>query len=194
MESTKLFIPILLGTVRQGRESEKVANLLVKHIANAHPELETELIDVRNLVLPQDDEGTQLAPRNQHWQETMLRADGLIIIAPEYNRGYPGSLKGAIDILLKEYIHKAVGVVGVSSGFVGGARGIESLLPVLREVGLVSTFTDLYFPRVQDSFNEDGSPKDEREYKHIDGFLEELTWMAQTLQWGRKNLPSKYHA
>jgi len=189
----KLFIPILLGTVRQGRESEKVATLIQAHILKNHLDLETTLIDPRNLVLPQDDEGTQLAPQNQHWQETMQRADGLIIVVPEYNRGYPGSLKGAIDILLKEYIHKPVGLVGVSSGFVGGARAVEALLPVLREVGLVTTFTDMYIPQVREVFNEDGSPKDEGIYKRIDGFLEELMWMGQTLQWGRNNVPSKYH-
>jgi len=188
-----LFIPILLGTVRQGRESEKVAKLIQAQIAAHHPEIATELVDPRELNLPMDDEGEDLAPKNQAWHETMLRADGLIIVTPEYNHAFPGSLKRALDVLLKEYIHKAVGLVGVSSGWAGGARVIESLVPVVRELGLAVTFTDLYFPRAQDAFLEDGTPKDEAVYGRIDGFLTELVWMGSTLRWGRENLPSKFH-
>ncbi len=192
-EQPRLFIPILLGTIRQGRESEKVAHLLLSYIQDHHPEIETQLFDPRTMDLPPDDEGTELAGRNPEWQSAILRADGLIIVSPEYNHGYPGSLKRALDVLLKEYIHKAVGLVGVSSGWAGGTRVIEALVPVMRELGLVVTFSDLYFPRAQDSFTEAGLPKDEGVYKRIDQFLEELTWMSKTLKWGRHNLPSKFY-
>jgi NAD(P)H-dependent FMN reductase len=53
---------------------------------------------------------------------TIERCDGLIIVTPEYNHGYPGLLKHALDMNLKEYIHKAVGICGVSAGPFGGAR------------------------------------------------------------------------
>jgi NAD(P)H-dependent FMN reductase len=192
-EQPRLFIPILLGTIRQGRESEKVARLILAHIQGHHPEIETRLFDPREMDLPSDDEGTELAGRNPEWQGAIARADGLIIVSPEYNHGYPGSLKRALDVLLKEYIHKAVGLVGVASGWSGGARVIEALVPVVRELGLAVTFTDLYFPRAQDSFTETGLPKDEGVYHRMDQFLEELIWMSRTLKWGRQNLPSKFH-
>jgi NAD(P)H-dependent FMN reductase len=193
MDTSKIFIPILLGTVRQGRESEKVAGLIHGYIVKNHPDIETELFDPRDMDLPSDDDGTALKSRNPAWQAAMQRADGLIIVAPEYNHGYPGSLKRALDVLLEEYIHKAVGLVGVSSGGMGGVRVVEALTPVVRELGLCVTFSDLYFPRAGDAFNDDGSPKDEAAYKHIDAFLTELSWMARTMKWGRENLPSKYH-
>ena len=190
--SSKLFIPILLGTVRQGRESEKVAKLILSHIQANHSEIESQLFDPRTMNLPNDNEGTDLADTNPQWRDAMARADGLIIVTPEYNHGYPGSLKRALDVLLKEYIHKAVGLVGVSSGWAGGVRVIENLLPVVRELGLVVSFSDLYFPRAQDSFSEDGSAKDLAILKRIDGFLEELVWLSTALKWGRENLKSKY--
>ena len=71
---------------------------------------------------------------------TVSRSDGLIIVTPEYNHGYPGLLKHALDMNLKEYIHKAVGICGVSAGPSGGARVTEALLPVMRELGLVTIF------------------------------------------------------
>ena len=42
----KLFIPIILGTVRNGRKSEFVARYLEKRVLE-HPEIETKLFDFR---------------------------------------------------------------------------------------------------------------------------------------------------
>jgi len=193
MEPSRLFIPILLGTVRQDRNSERVALLLLGTIQEKHPEVETKLIDIRALDLPHDDEGTDLTARNLDWQATMIRADGLIIVSPEYNHAFPGSLKRALDVLLKEYIHKAVGLCGVSAGWTGGVRAVEALVPVVRELGLAVTFTDLYFPIAGKSIEPDGTPHDQSVYQRIDDFMEELKWMATTLRWGRENLKSRYH-
>jgi len=191
--SRPLFIPILLGTVRQNRVSERVAKLLVNHIGSRHPEIQTELFDIRDMDLPHDDEGQDLASRNPEWRDAIIRADGLIIVTPEYNHAFPGSLKRALDVLLQEYIHKTVGLCGVSHGLFGGVRAIEALLHVVRELGLVATFTDLYFPKADSSISEDGVPADEGVHQKIDEFLEELAWMAETLRWGRENLKSRYH-
>ena len=89
----------------------------------------------------------------------MNRADALVLVAPEYNHGYPGLLKHVLDTNLKEYIHKAAGVVGVSAGIFGGARMIENLLPVLRELGLVAIFWDVNFNNVGTRFDDDGSAR-----------------------------------
>src|SRR5262249_59386748 len=84
------------------------------------------------------------------------RCDGLIIVTPEYNHGYAGLLKHALDMNLEEYIHKAVGICGVSAGSFGGARVIEALLPVMRELGLVTIFWDVNFGNVRSLFDEHG--------------------------------------
>jgi len=189
METKKLFIPILLGTVRKGRQSENVANLLLKKMEE-HPEIETKLFDPKEMDLPMDDEGgyTGLKEKNPEYRDAIVRADGLVVVSPEYNHGYPGSLKRALDILLKEYIHKAVGLVGVSAGGFGGVRVIEQLVQVVRELGLAVTFKDLYFSKVQDMFDESGNLTDESANERIDGFLTELVWMSKTMKWGRENL------
>lgn len=188
----KMFLPILLGTVRQGRESEKVARLLLER-AQAHPEIETRLFDPRDMKFPMNDEGQGLKKLNPEWRDAVIRCDGLILVAPEYNHGYPGSLKMALDMLLKEYIHKAVGLVGVSEGGFGGTRVIERLVGVVRELGLTVTFTDLNFSQVSRKFDAEGRLLDEAMNPRIDAFLAELIWMARTLCLGRANLPSRYH-
>ena len=119
----------------------------------------------------------------------MISADGIVIVAPEYNHGYPGVLKSILDVLLKEYIHKAVGLVGVSAGPWGGTRVIEAMVPVVRELGLAVTFTDLNFASVQDQFDDKDNIKDATTYnKRAQAFLDELVWMSAALAWGRANL------
>jgi NAD(P)H-dependent FMN reductase len=192
MADTKLFIPVLLGTVRKGNNSSKVANLIVEHIAK-NPEIETKLISPDRFTFPMNDEGQSLKTTNPEYTEIVTRADGFIIVFPEYNHGYPGSLKMMLDMALKEYIHKPVALCGVSIGMFGGSRGIENLVPVVRELGLAVTFSDLYFPKVGASFDESGKNKDEAALSRIDTAVNELVWMAKSLRWGRENLPSKHH-
>jgi NAD(P)H-dependent FMN reductase len=118
----------------------------------------------------------------------MNKADALVVVSPEYNHGYSGLLKHVLDSCLKEYIHKAVGIVGVSAGPFGGTRVIQNLLPVMREIGLVTIFWDVNFSSVQKVFTKDGELLDGSYIPRIDKFLKELIWMAKTLRQGREQI------
>lgn len=98
-------------------------------------------------------------------------------------------LKHVLDTNLKEYIHKAVGICGVSAGGLGGTRVIQNLLPVMRELGLVTIFWDGNFPSVHSLFDANGTLLDQAYLKRIDKFIKELVWMAQTLRYGREHIP-----
>ena len=186
MNSTRpLFIPVILGTSRQGRVSEHVARLLLGEVAK-RDSVETELIDIREVKLPIDDAGEAI--KDERFSATVMRADALIIVAPEYNHGYPGLLKHVLDSNLKEYIHKAVGICGVSAGPFGGTRVVESLLPVMRELGLVTIFWDGNFSSAQNLFDSDGNLLEQAYIRRIDKFLKELIWMAKVLRHGRENV------
>lgn len=180
-----LYVPVILGTPRKGRMSEHAARLVRARLAERSG-VETELIDVAALPIPVDDAGEQA--KDPSFSEQMNRADALVLVSPEYNHGYPGLLKHVLDTNLKEYIHKAVGVVGVSAGVFGGARMIQNLIPVLRELGLVTIFWDVNFTSVRDRFDEGGELVDESFLPRIDMFLDELCWMAETLRYGRANV------
>jgi NAD(P)H-dependent FMN reductase len=81
-----------------------------------------------------------------------------------------------------------VGICGVSAGPFGGARVIETLLPVMRELGLVTIFEDVNFGNVQEIFNEHGQLLDQSYVRRVDKFLNELIWMARVLRDGRENI------
>ena len=190
--NSKLFLPIVLGTNRKERKSLFVAEWLRGEMEK-RPEIETHLFDVKDFALPQDDYGTGIKDRFPEWRDAIIRADGLVIVTPEYNHGYPGALKSVLDLLLKEYIHKAVALVGVSSGTFGGARVIEALVPMVRELGLAVSFADLNFPKVEEKFDQNGALLDKAYERRVEGFLDELVWMSRALKWGRENVPSKHH-
>src|SRR6185295_4692287 len=114
----------------------------------------TEFIDIAQLNLPVDDAGEAI--KDARFSAAMERADAVVIVTPEYNRSFPGLLKHVLDSCLKEYVHKAAGIVGVSAGVFGGARVIEHFQPVLRELGLVSIFWDINFGRVGKVFDQNG--------------------------------------
>ncbi len=183
-----IFAPVILGTSRQGRASEYAAHFVVDHVAK-RPDVRTDLIDIRNIRLSIDDAGEAI--KDPRFSATVNEADALIFVVPEYNHSFPGLLKHVLDTNLKEYIHKAAGVCGVSAGPFGGARMIQSLLPVLRELGLVTIFWDVYFGSTGKLFDPaTGNITDPAYGGRLDKFLNELVWMARALRFGRENIPA----
>jgi NAD(P)H-dependent FMN reductase len=181
-----IVIAVILGTSRAGRRSEHAARFVFTELQK-RAGVTAEFVDIRNLKLALD--GPNEETRDAEWAALATRCDGFIIVSPEYNHGYPGLLKHALDLNLEEYIHKAVGLCGVSAGPFGGARVIEQLTQVVRELGLVVTFDDVNFSRVGDVFDEQGNLKAEEYVGRVAKFLNELLWMTRVLRYGRENIP-----
>jgi NAD(P)H-dependent FMN reductase len=186
--SRPIFAPVILGTSRQGRASEHAAGFVLDHVSK-RPEMRTELIDIRNIRLSIDDAGEAI--KDPKFSGTVNEADALIFVVPEYNHSFPGLLKHVLDTNLKEYIHKAAGVCGVSAGPFGGARMIQNFLPVLRELGMMTIFSDVYFGSAGKLFDQTtGKITDPAYAGRLDKFLNELVWMARVLRFGREKLLS----
>lgn len=184
-EARPLSIPVILGTTRKGRMSAHAARFVFGQLQKREG-ITSELIDIGELNLPIDDAGE--AVKDPRFSAAMERADAIVIVSPEYNHSFPGLLKHVLDSCLKEYIHKAAGIVGVSAGVFGGARTIEHFQPVLRELGLVSIFWDVNFGTVEKVFDSNGQLLDQAYVRRTDKFLNELIWMAKVLRYGRENI------
>jgi NAD(P)H-dependent FMN reductase len=183
-----MHITLLLGTNREGRQSEKAARFLKSHIEKKQ-DIELAYIDVKDFDLPREKYGRDIKADFSSFIDTVASTDALIIVTPEYNHGYPGVLKSVLDLLgTTECKHKPVLLAGVSSGMWGGTRVIESLLPVVRTLGFVATSVDINFPHIEDAFQDGGNPKNDILNEVADKAFEELLWMAKTLKWGRENV------
>lgn len=191
---SELTIAIIEGTVRQARESIKVARF-IEAVARNHPDfadVEFVFVDPQTLSFP--DDGNDEATRDPRYTEIVAKADGFLIVVPEYNHSIPSSLKRMLDSEFSLYTHKAVAFAGVSSGPWGGIRAIEALATTVRKMRLVSTFVDVQFPQVQDLFDDKGQIKDPAYPERVKRTLDELIWLAKTLKHGRENFPNKYHS
>lgn len=184
----KLVIAVLAGTTRVQRESIKAAHYMAA-VGRERDDVEIVFVDPVDFHFEGD--GNDPEGKDPKYTAIVARADAFLIVTPEYNHSFPGSLKRMLDSELAHYVHKPVAFAGASSGGWGGVRAIEALVVAVREMGLIATFTDMHFPRVQDAFAEDGSLKPElaeRYRKNTVKVYDELVWMARALKWGRENL------
>jgi len=164
-------IPVILGTSRLGRHSEKVARFMLSETEKAGHK--SEIIDVRDYPLTATD-NTEKSELAKKLESKITPADALIIVSPEYNSGYPGELKLMLDLLWEQYSKKPVGFCGVSSGMVGGARAVEQLRLVAIKLQMIPIFQALHFPKVQELFDEKGEIKDKAYHKNAESFLKNL--------------------
>ena len=184
--TTTLFIPVILGTVRQGRMSEPVARFVCEQVKQMSG-IDTQLVDIRDLPIPLDDAGPQA--QIPEFANVVRRADGYIIVTPEYNHGYPGLLKHVLDLNYKEYVHKAVGVCSVSVGAFGGVRVVESLLPSFKAFGLSPTVADFNITDVNDLVDENGLfMASDAHLRRFTQFMQQLVWLTTTLKYGREHV------
>lgn len=181
----KLYIPLILGTAREGNNSQKVARYILENIEKDN-DIECVLIEAGKEKEYRTTAPWQLKDAQPSLHDEFEKADAFIIISPEYNHGYPGELKILLDSMYDEYAHKPFGICGVSSGSFGGARVIEQLHQVVVALRGVPIGTNLLFSDVGDLFDDNGVIRDIEYNERIDLFVKELKWFARTLKNGRK--------
>lgn len=187
-------IAVLAGTTRAQRESIKAAHY-VADFARSLEGVEVIFVDPKDFNFPGD--GNDPEGKDPRYTEIVGHADAFFIVTPEYNHSFPGSLKRMLDSELQLYNHKPVALAGASDGNWGGTRAVESLVPAIRETGLVVMSWDIFFPYVDKMFNEDGSIKDEhreRYDRNLGKLFTELLWFARMLKKGRQELEAKGQA
>jgi NAD(P)H-dependent FMN reductase len=183
----KIVLAVIEGTTRVQRESIKAAKY-VAGLAAQLPNVEVIFVDPNDFELPGD--GNDPEGKDARYTAITERADAFFMVVPEYNHSFPGSLKRLVDSELANYNHKPVAFAGVSNGSWGGTRAVEALVPAVRETGLVVMSWDIYFPRVQDLFDDQHQMLAEhraRYDKNTAQLLEELLWFARLLKQGRRD-------
>lgn len=172
--NNKLNVPILLGTAREGRQSEKVAKFVLAEAQKYG--FDSQLVDTRDHLITATDKPKHDTP----WARIVKAAGGLIIVAPEYNHGYPGELKLLLDSLYTEYLDLPIGICGVSAGSIGGARMAMALEPVLVEIGARIVRPIILFPQVQNLFAADSQPTDPKIAEKLKLLFDNISKFART--------------
>jgi NAD(P)H-dependent FMN reductase len=155
-------IGLILGSTRQGRSSDKIAQALMESVKE-RTDVTVKILDLRDFGLPFLEGKVSPSSRKvitdpvvQHWADTVRSFDGFIVIVPEYNRGYPAVLKNALDSLYAEWKGKAIGFVGYSGSPSGAAKIIKDLEGIADELRMQSIATSIHIPSVWKAFDAQG--------------------------------------
>ena len=190
-----LKIAVVIGSTRQGRHTDKLAQWVAGSLKN---QAKVELLDLRDYPIPFLDEA--ISPRynperkpdeqTKKWLDKIVEFDGYVFVTPEYNRSTSAVLKNAIDVLGHEIDDKPVALVG--HGTSGGAQAIANLRMALPGVGAITVPQALFFnDRVSESFGDEGALNKEiadRPYgpqTALDAELQSLLWYAEALRTAR---------
>lgn len=178
-----LHIAIISSSVRTGRQSHRVA-LYFKKYLEENRIATTEILDLNKYNFPLFEERLKYlkspAAPVVDFADRIKSADGVIIITPEYNGGYPASLKNVIDLLYDEWHHKPVAISTVSDGNFGGSQVITSLQFSFWKMKALTVPAMFPVPDVSNSFDENGNLLNKQFFeKRTVNFIKELLWCIE---------------
>jgi len=176
-------IAIISSSVRTGRKSHRVA-LYFKHYLETNNIATADILDLKEYNFPLFDERLQFqknpAAATLDFAAKIKSADGIIIVTPEYNGGYPASLKNITDLLYDEWHRKPVAIATASGGVFGGTQVITSLQFSLWKIRAWTVPAMFPVSYVQDAFAEDGTPADKTAVDfRAANFITELLWCIE---------------
>ncbi|MFI2713350.1 NADPH-dependent FMN reductase [Micromonospora sp. NPDC018662] len=178
-------LAVITASVRPDRIGPTVTRWLLRHL-DRHPGTVVDHLDLADLDLPGDLSGGGDA---EQFTKRIDRADAFLVVTPEYNHGYPGPLKTAIDTAYAEWRAKPLGFVSYG-GASGGLRAVEQLRGVLAELHVATMRTGVMIPDVHAAFDEHGElRRPDRPAAGLAEMLRQLDWWAGTLRRGRAAHP-----
>lgn len=179
-------ISIISASVRNNRKSHRVV-LYFKDYLEKNNIANVKIIDLLAYNFPIFEERLRLIPNPSDsmisFANEVSNADGIIVVTPEYNGGYPASLKNVIDLLYAEWKRKPIAIATVSAGAFAGTQVITSLQFSLWKIGALTVPAMFPVATVEKTFNENGKPNEEEVInKRASVFVNELIWWIEAKQ------------
>ncbi|TGN50072.1 NAD(P)H-dependent oxidoreductase [Paracoccus liaowanqingii] len=109
--------------------------------------------------------------------DQLARADGLLLVSPEYNSGIPGVMKNVLDWMSRGpgqalFQGKPVAVIGASPGHFGTTHAQSHWLPVLRSLNTRPWFEGrLAVSKAGGLFDDEGNLTDPETRGKLSGFV-----------------------
>jgi NAD(P)H-dependent FMN reductase len=186
MESP-LHVAVITGSTREGRYGPNVTRWVLTQ-AQPRPDMVLDGIDLAGLDLPAV-YPQRLDHATQEFVDRIDRADGYVVVTPEYNHGYPAGLKQAIDLARFQWQAKPVAFVSYG-GFAGGLRAVEQLRQVFAELHAVTVRDTVSFHNYPELFDDVGELRDQQgPNAAAKVLLDRLAWWGRALRSARASTP-----
>jgi NAD(P)H-dependent FMN reductase len=189
-------IGVIVASVREGRRGEAFARWIAEQ-AGAREDTEVKVLDLRDWPLPAFGYGVHATGAERlyvdgslqwRWAERIHSLDGFIVVTPEYNRGYPGQLKNALDALYQAWNYKPVAFV-TYGGFAAGTRASNQLAQVALELKMVPVRDEVNLSLIGLAVDGRGFPSAELYAKKAQALVSELAFWTDLLKTGRERRP-----
>lgn len=176
-------IAIISASVRDGRKSHNVALHLQKTLLATSNTV--DLLDLREFDFPLFHERLKFMKEPPvkvvEFAERIRKAEGVIIVTPEYNGSFPASLKNVVDLLTDDWKGKPVSICTASGGAFAGTQVMVELLFPLWKIKAWVVPSSMQVPKVQEQFSEDGTVLMDQEgwERRTQLFLNNLGWAME---------------
>ncbi|MGY6501589.1 MAG: NADPH-dependent FMN reductase [Acidimicrobiales bacterium] len=181
--STPLRLALVTGSTREGRFGPVVADWFAGEV-DRRSDLALDRIDLAHVDLPLH-LTSDLSPTARAFLSSIDAADAVVVVTPEYNHGYPASLKQALDLGREEWARKPVGLVSYGARS-GGIRAAEQLRQVFPEFEATTIRESIALVNAWSQFDDTGRPLDPQGLRvAADAMLDQLTWWAGALSTAR---------
>lgn len=180
MSQDRIRTAVIVGSTREGRFGDTVARWFVGRAA-LNEAIDIDLIDLAdtNLSAILSDVPT---PEVEAMTSRLADADAFVMVTPEYNHGYPASLKFALDSAREEWMAKPASFVSYG-GIAGGLRSVEQLRQVCAELHMVSIRDCVSLHNCHGLFDEAGLLKEPSgPDAAVKAMLDQLVWWATALR------------
>ncbi|MEM6629603.1 MAG: NAD(P)H-dependent oxidoreductase [Bacteroidota bacterium] len=192
MVQSEIHIAIIIGSVREGRQTDKIAYYLHNQLS-LQVDTQAQLWDLAEEPLPiltqkwrKIESPPTVFPRMSNFLD---QADGIIFCSPEYHGSYTGVLKNAVDHFWNEFKRKPIGVVSTGSGYYGGLNASSEMQQLILSLGAFPMPKKLLVPNVQRAFDPNGNPIEEVLKKNVQEFIEEFLWFVKALKHATHPIP-----
>lgn len=196
MSPSPLNLLVITASVREERFGAVVAQWFYEQACLNH-RFDAHQLDLSDVELPHRlpptiealGMRTGRSAEMQSLYEKLEAAEAFVVVTPEYNHGYPASIKHLIDWHFSTWMCKPVAFVSYG-GVAGGLRAVEQLRQVFAEMHAVTLRDTVSFDRFWEQFDSAGTliaPDMAKDAAEI--LLERLSWWALTLRLGRAELP-----
>lgn len=167
------------GSLRSGSYNTMLLNSLQGWLPEG---IELETLSFSQLPVYNGDDDMPNKPERPKsvvaFRQALAKADGLVIVSPEYNHSIPGGLKNAIDWASRgkdsPIIGKPVALMGVSDGAMATSRMQVAMLSVFMGLNMVRVGPEVLVGKGQDKFDATGRFTDEKAIELIRKQLQAL--------------------
>jgi NAD(P)H-dependent FMN reductase len=182
---------IIVGSTRPGRAGQAVAEWFIEQ-ARQDGGFAVDVADLAEIDLPLLDEpehprfGRYRHQHTKEWSRRIELADAIVVITPEYNHGYPATVKNALDYLHAEWADKPIAFVSYG-GVSGGTRAVAQLKTVVTALRMVPIVESVNIPFFTERIDDSGDFHPNEVTEHAaDAVLDELARLDSALRPLRK--------